>query len=227
MAAQSVIKLDGYVTYHPSGQPAEGVTVTMKKTVYDVTPNIITSESTSTDSDGHFEFEAEGRCAVVYAFTATSGEIVDNEPLPPSGEYSHSGCVLTDHTVNMLFARPVPIQIDGYVKYSNGEGVPGVTITMKRSKYDFNPPQVTTTTTTTGGSGYYQFTSWSRCSIAYEVTAAKTGSTFSPLGWSSSGCILQNHTHYDIISNTPPPPTPTPTPTPCPGCNCPAIPVVP
>src|SRR6266851_221460 len=162
--AQNEIMLKGRVLYS-DGQPAAGATVTMKKEFYDVSPSVISTETSVTDGGGNYSFPSQGRCAVSYNFQAVSSAIVDDEPLPPSGSGGPSGCVLSNYFVSDLeISRPVPITLGGYVTdEQSGQPVQGITVTMTRTKYDFDPHVVTTTTTTTDGSGHYQFSTFSRC----------------------------------------------------------------
>src|SRR5689334_18584222 len=77
------ITLDGNVRYS-TGEPAAGVTVTMTKNIYVDSPPIITSETTTADSGGHYSFQSESRCGVEYTFQAVSSQTVDGDSLPPA-----------------------------------------------------------------------------------------------------------------------------------------------
>src|SRR3989441_12482895 len=147
--AQNPITLHGQVLFS-TGQPAAGATVTMTKTYYDVSPAVTSTETSGTDGGGNYSFQSEGRCAVSYSFQAVSPEIVDDEPLPPSGPSGPSGCVLSNYVVDLEIARPSPITLGGYVTDAqSGQPVQGITVTMTRSKDDLQPHIVTTSATTT------------------------------------------------------------------------------
>src|SRR5688572_22721226 len=164
--AQNPIEMKGRVLFS-TGQPASGATVTMTRTFADVSPAVTSRETTVTDGGGNYSFESEGRCAASYHFQAVSAEVVDDEPLPPSSSASPSGCILSNFSVPELeIARPAPIILGGYVTdEQTGRPVQGITVTMTRTKYDFDPDVVTTATTITDGSGHYQFSTFSRCSV--------------------------------------------------------------
>ena len=199
--AQNPITLKGRVLFS-SGQPASGATVTMKKEFYDVFPSVISTETSVTDGGGNYSFPSQGRCAVSYKFQAVSAEIVDDEPLPPSGSGGPSGCVLSNYTVSDLeISRPVPITLGGYVTdEQSGQPVEGITVTMTRTKYDFQPNVVTTATTTTDGSGHYQFSTFSRCSVVEDFRPSLGSYTFHS-GVSPSGCVLINYYNLDLTVN--------------------------
>ena len=76
--SQTTITLDGYVQYQ-TGAAAVGATVTMTKNIYVVSPPIITTETTTVGSGGHYAFTAEARCGVEYSFQAASSQPIDNE----------------------------------------------------------------------------------------------------------------------------------------------------
>jgi hypothetical protein len=99
-SAQSAITLQGRAMYS-TGEPAVNATVRLTKTVYDVSPNIVTNKTTTTDSGGNYSFQIEARCAVVYETQATVAEVVDDEVLAPSGTISASGCILGDGRLHL------------------------------------------------------------------------------------------------------------------------------
>ena len=135
-AQNPTITLTGHVFYS-TGQPAAGATVTLTKNVYIVNPNEVSYDHTAADSGGSFTFQAEARCGVEYDVQATSSEIVDDEPLPPSGTNSISGCVLGNSDLGTLtIARPQQITLGGHVTDQTGVLVQGITVTMTRTKYD-------------------------------------------------------------------------------------------
>src|SRR5437660_1741572 len=146
-AQNPTITLTGHVFYS-TGQPAAGATVTLTKNVYIVNPNEVSYDHTAADSGGSFTFQVEARCGVEYDVQATSSEIVDDEPLPPSGTNSISGCVLGNTDLGTLtIARPQQITLGGHVTDQTGVPVQGITVTMTRTKYDLIPNVVTTATT--------------------------------------------------------------------------------
>src|SRR6266850_3542066 len=199
--AQNPITLKGRVVFS-TGQPASGATVTMKKEFYDVSPSVISTETSITDGGGNYSFPSQGRCAVSYRFQAVSSEIVDDEPLPPSTSGGPSGCVLSNYVVHDLeIPRPVPITLGGFVTDDlSGQPVQGITITMTRTKYDFEPDVITTATTTTDGSGHYQFPTFSRCSVV-EAFQASLGSYIFTGGVSTSGCVNFSNTNLPLTVN--------------------------
>jgi len=195
--AQNPITLQGRVLFS-TGQPAVGATVTMKKSFSDVSPPVISTETTVTDGGGNYSFESEGRCAVSYSFQAVSPEIVDDEPLPPSGSGGPSGCVLSNYVFDLEIYRPAPITLGGFVTDElTGQPVQGITVTMTRTKYDFDPDVVTTATTITDGSGYYQFSTFSRCSVVEAFKASLGSYTFTG-GVSTSGCVLTSNNNLPL-----------------------------
>src|SRR6266550_1658501 len=196
--AQNQIMLKGRVLYS-DGQPAAGVTVTMKKEYYDVSPSVISTETSGTDGGGNYSFPSQGHCAVSYVFQAVSAELVDGEPLPPSGPTGPSGCVLSNYFVpDLEIYRPAPIILGGYVTDElSGQPVQGITVTMTRTKYDFQPNVVTTATTTTDGSGHYQFSTFARCAVVEDFRPSLGSYTFH--SWiSPSGCVLINYYNLDL-----------------------------
>ena len=188
-AQYPIITLTGHV-FFSTGQPAAGATVTLTKNVYIVNPNEVSYDHTAADSGGSFTFQVEARCGVEYDVQATSSEIVDDEPLPPSGTNSISGCVLGNTDLGTLtIARPQQITLGGHVTDQFGVPVQGLTVTMTRTKYDLIPNVVTTATTITDGGGHYQFTTYSRCSVIEDFRAS-IGSYIFQGGASTSGCVL-------------------------------------
>jgi len=196
--AQNAITLKGRVVFS-TGQPASGATVTMKKEFYDVSPSVISTETSITDGGGNYSFPSQGRCAVSYRFQAVSSEIVDDEPLPPSTAGGPSGCVLSNYVVHDLeIFRPVPITLGGYVTdEQSGLPVEGITVTMTRTKYDFIPNVVTTATTITDSSGHYQFPTFARCSVVAELRPSLGGYTF-PSYHKPSGCVLISYYNLNL-----------------------------
>jgi hypothetical protein len=238
----STIVIEGDIVFYPSGAPGANVSVTISTTTNATggaseapdgavaaaagTTTVIASDTVTTGADGHYSFTVEAQCNVTHEITAVSTETPDGESLPPSKAYA-SGCVTNDTVLPPItISRPVPITFDGYIKYTDGSGASGVTVTMTRTKHDLG--QTTTETKTTGAGGYYQFQTWSRCNISYEFRPTLQGRTFAPPTVGYSGCVFQSYNVPNMTAlGTPPPPTPTPTPTPCPTCQCPAIPIVP
>ena len=187
-AQNPTITLTGHVFYS-TGEPAGGAAVTLIKTIYVINPNDVSYDHTPAGSDGSFSFQVEARCGVSYEVQATSSEIVDDEPLPPSGVNSYSGCVLGDVDLGTLtIPRPQPITLGGHVTDQGSVPVQGLTVTMTRTKYNLDPHVVTTATTTTDGSGHYQFSTYSRCSVE-EVFTASIGNYVFSGGTSISGCV--------------------------------------
>ncbi len=172
---QTTITLDGYVQYS-TGQPAVGATVTMTKNTYMDSPPIVTTETTTVGSGGHYAFTAEARCGVEYSFQASSSQPIDDE-LQHSGTTSISGCVL--------------------VTDQFGAAVEGLTVTMTRTKYDLNPNVITTASTTTDGSGHYQFSTYSRCSVVEEFHASIGNYVFAGSD-SISGCVLGSYDNLNF-----------------------------
>ncbi|MCA1817983.1 MAG: DUF6531 domain-containing protein, partial [Acidobacteria bacterium] len=192
------VTLSGRVMY-TTGDPAAGVNVTMTGAA---------SGSTVTDGGGHYQFTVDAGCDVVFYFTATP-DPVDGDAQQPA-QASISGCVTTDHGLpDMTVFHPKVIIFDGYVRDTAGAGVGGVTVTIRREKYDYSPPVVETSATTTGADGRYFYFTYARCSVDYTFAAALAGATVVPPSVSFSGCILQDQTVHDFTA-TPTTPTPTP-----------------
>jgi len=181
-----------------SSRPAAGVSVTMTKTVYDVSPPVVSTETTTTDGSGHYSFHSQFGCSVSYAVQAVSAELVDDEPLPNSGISSAGGCVGDVTFGDLDIARPMPITLAGYVLDVQGNHVQGVTVKMYRTKYDINPNVFTTASTSTDANGHYQFTTFSRCSVV-EFFQASIGSNVFPDYTSPSGCIVGNSDNLNLI----------------------------
>jgi RHS repeat-associated protein len=72
------------------GTPVQALLITMTRTKYDLQPNIVTTATTTTDGNGHFQFNTYSRCAVVEAFTATIRSTVFQGS-------ATSGCVLNSN----------------------------------------------------------------------------------------------------------------------------------
>jgi RHS repeat-associated protein len=70
------------------GMPAQGLTVTMTRTKYDLNPPVVTTANTTTDGDGHYQFTTWSRCSVVEEFKASINGVI------LQGGTSTSGCVL-------------------------------------------------------------------------------------------------------------------------------------
>ena len=173
----------------------------MTKTFSDVSPAVTSVETTATDSSGNYSFESQGRCAVSYSFQAVSPEIVDDEPLLPSGSGGPSGCVLSNYAFDLEIFRPAPITLGGYVSdEQTGRPVQGITVTMTRTKYDFEPDVVTTATTITNASGYFQFSTFSRCSVVADFRPSLGSYTF-PSWVSPSGCVITSNTNLPLTVN--------------------------
>ena len=73
------------------GTPVQGLTVTMTRTKYDLEPDVVTTATTVTDGNGHYQFNTYARCSVVEDFRASIGNHVFQ------GGTSTSGCVLNDN----------------------------------------------------------------------------------------------------------------------------------
>jgi len=80
------ITLGGYVT-DQFGTPVQGLTVTMTRTKYDLSPPAITTATITTDGSGHYQFGTYSRCSVEEVFKGSIGANVF-----PGGT-SISGCV--------------------------------------------------------------------------------------------------------------------------------------
>jgi len=196
-SAQGAITLQGRVLFS-TGEAAAGATVTMTKSFHDVSPPETSTETTVTDGGGNYSFTSESRCAVSYGFQATSSEIVDDEPLPPSRTNSISGCVLSETTISDLeIARPHLIILGGMVTDETMTPVQGLTVTMTRTKSDLTPNIITTETITTDGSGHYQFIVYSRCAVREAFKVSLNGFVFQG-GVSISGCVLSSDDGFDI-----------------------------
>ncbi len=199
--AHAQITLSGRVMYS-TGEPAAGASVNLTKSVYEVSPPIVTTDSTTADGAGNYSFQVEGRCGVAYEVTASSTEIVDDEPLPRSNRSATSGCVLQSTTLgDLVITRPHEITLGGVVRDQIGSPVQGVTVTMTRTKYDLNPNVISTATTTTDAVGHYQFTTFSRCSVVEDFKASVNGYVFQG-GTSISGCVLTNNDQLNFPINT-------------------------
>jgi RHS repeat-associated protein len=201
--AHAQVTLSGRVMYS-TGTPAPGASVNMTKTVYDVSPPILTTDSTTADGAGNYSFQVEGRCSVAYEVKASSTEIVDGEPLLPSNRSATSGCVLSSTILgDLVIIRPSGITLGGVVRDQTGTPVQGLTVTMTRTKYDLNPNVITTATTTTDGAGHYQFTTFSRCSVDEDFRASLNGSVFQG-GTATGGCVLTSNDflNFPIGMNT-------------------------
>ncbi|MGH9928987.1 MAG: DUF6765 family protein [Pyrinomonadaceae bacterium] len=199
--AQTPTTLQGRVLYQfpdNSSLPAVGVTVTMTKTIYDVSPPVVSTQTTTTDGNGHYSFQSQFRCSVTYQFQAVSAEIVDEEPLPRSGISSTGGCVGDATLGNLDISKPMPITLAGYVLDERGNRIQGITVTMTRTKYDLNPNVVTTATTSTDANGHYQFATFSRCSVV-ELFRASIGSYTFPGSVAPSGCIVGSYDNLNLV----------------------------
>ena len=198
--AQTETTLQGRAVFQfpdNSSQPAAGVSVTMTKRIYDVSPPVVTTETTTTDGNGHYSFQSQFRCSVDYQVQAVSAELVDDEPLPHSGISSAGGCLGDVSFGDLDIARPMPITLAGYVLDVQGNHIQGVTVTMYRTKYDLNPNTLTTASTTTDANGHYQVTTFSRCSVV-EFFQPSIGSYVFPDHFSLSGCIVGNSDNLNL-----------------------------
>lgn len=199
--AHAQITLSGRAMYS-TGDAAAGATVNLTKTVYDVSPPVVSSGSTTADGAGNYSFQVEARCSVSYEVIASSTEIVDDEPLPPSNRSATSGCVLQSTTLgDLVILKPRPITLGGVVKDQFGTPVQGLTVTMTRTKYDLNPDVITTASTTTDGVGHYQFATFSRCSVVEEFKASVNGANYQG-GTSTSGCVLNSNDQLNFPIST-------------------------
>src|SRR3982750_1074355 len=70
------------------GGPVQGLTVTMTRTKYNLNPQVVTVEQTTTNAQGHYEFTTWSRCSVVEDFRASYGTYLF------VGGTSVSGCVI-------------------------------------------------------------------------------------------------------------------------------------
>ncbi|HSS18625.1 MAG TPA: RHS repeat-associated core domain-containing protein [Pyrinomonadaceae bacterium] len=200
--AQSAITLQGHVFYEfpdNSLAPAAGVTVKMTKTIAsnDNEP-IVTTETTTTDGNGHYSFESELRCNVSYEMDASSSDLIDDEPLPPSSKGGISGCV-GDATLGYISIKsPMPITFGGYVLDEKGNHWQGVTVTMTRTKYDVNPNVVTTASTTTDANGHYLLPSYSRCSVSVKFVPSIGGHEIQAY-INPSGCLVGSYDNLNLV----------------------------
>ena len=163
---QITITFRGRVMYS-TGDPAQGATVTMTTTVIGGT----STQTAAADSGGNFTFQIERDPAqgIACSFRAASSEIVDDEPLPPSGTISASGGLTgTVGIGDLIIARPTEITLGGVVRDQFNTPVQGLTITMTRAKGNLPPSAITTATTTTDAAGHYQFTTFGRCNVVEE-----------------------------------------------------------
>ncbi|HYR76513.1 MAG TPA: RHS repeat-associated core domain-containing protein [Pyrinomonadaceae bacterium] len=201
--AHAQITLSGRVMYS-AGDPAVGASVKMTKTIFNVSPQVVTTETTIADSGGNYSFEIESGCSADYEVRATSSEIVDDEPLPPSNRSATGGCVTSSVVLgNLIIVRPSVIVLGGVVRDQSGTPVQGLTVTMTRTKSDLNPPVTSTATTTTDAGGHYQFTTYSRCSVDEVFKASLNGSVFQG-GTATGGCVLTSNDllNFPISTNT-------------------------
>jgi hypothetical protein len=83
------ITLGGIVTIN--GVPAQGLTITMTRTKYNLSPPVVTTATTITDASGHYQFTTWSRCGVEEQFKASISGII----LP--GGISTSGCILNSN----------------------------------------------------------------------------------------------------------------------------------
>ncbi len=183
---------------YSTGETAAGATVTLSKTVSGSTTHM----TTSAGGDGSYAFQTESGCAD-YQVQAASSEIVDNEPLPPSGTRSSSGCFNSNLGFSdLVINKPHPIVIGGHVKIVGGRPIQGAAVTMTRTKYDLSPPNVVITTTTTDSEGHYQFNTFSRCSVAEELSSSIAGVPLPGTNTTNavSGCVLQDYPDLDMTA---------------------------
>jgi RHS repeat-associated protein len=81
----------GGVVKDQFGTPVQSLTITMTRTKYDLTPNVITVTTTTTDANGHYQFSTYSRCSVVEDFRPSIAGYIFQ------GGTSTSGCVLSDN----------------------------------------------------------------------------------------------------------------------------------
>ncbi|MEP6569529.1 MAG: DUF6765 family protein [Acidobacteriota bacterium] len=79
-----LITLAGYVI-DENGNHVQGITVTMTRTKYDLNPNVITTETTSTDANGHYQFITFSRCSVIESFRPSIANYTFDSYIEPSG----------------------------------------------------------------------------------------------------------------------------------------------
>ena len=199
--ANAQITLSGRVIYS-TGDPAVGASVKMTKTIFNVSPQEVTTETTIADSGGNYSFQIESGCNADYEVRATSTEIVDDEPLPPSNRSATGGCVTSSVVLgNLVIVRPSVIILGGVVRDQTGTPVQGLTVTMTRTKADLSPPVTTTATTTTDAGGHYQFNTFSRCSVDEVFKASLNGSVFQG-GTATGGCVLTSNDFLNFPIST-------------------------
>lgn len=197
--AQVAITFQGHVKYS-TGEPVAGATVTMTVRFNGST---ISSETTATDAGGNYVFQSSRSQSPCnpneWFFQAFIAEIIDDEALPLSNTAFSSGCAGPGTVTlgDLVIVRPRAITLGGVVRDQFGAPVQGLTITMTRTKYDFEPDVVTTATTTTDGSGHYQFDTWSRCTVVEDFRASIGGYTFQG-GTATSGCVLNSNDSLDF-----------------------------
>src|SRR6266404_3844447 len=190
--AHAQITLSGRVMYS-TGTPASDTSVNMTKTVVNVSPQVVTTETTIADSGGNYSFPIESGCNADYEVRATSTEIVDDEPLLPSNRSATSGCITSSVVLgNLIIIRQSVITLGGVVRDQGGTPVQGLTVTMTRTKTDLSPNVITTATTITDGAGHYRFTTFSRCSVDEDFKASLNGSVFQG-GTGTGGCVLTSN----------------------------------
>lgn len=73
------------------GIPAQGLTITMTRTKFDLSPPVVTTATTITDGNGHYQFTTWSRCSVVEQFNASIRGVTFQ------GGISTSGCVLNSN----------------------------------------------------------------------------------------------------------------------------------
>jgi RHS repeat-associated protein len=197
---QVSITFQGRAMYS-TGTPAAGAVVTMTTTVNGSSG----TQTTVADGGGNYVFQSSRGlppCYTSWSFQAVSSEIVDDEPLPPSGISSMSGCVGpgTFTISDLIIVRPHEITLGGIVTDVSGTPVQGLTVTMTRTKYNLTPNVVTTATTTTDGSGHFQFTTYSRCSVV-EGFKASVGDFIFQGGRETSGCVVTSNDNLGFMIN--------------------------
>jgi len=189
---------------YSTGDPAVGASVKMTKTIFNVSPQEVTTETTIADSGGNYWFAIESGCSADYEVRATFTEIVDDEPLPPSNRSATGGCLTSSVVLgNLIIIRPSVITLGGVVRDQIGTPVQGVTVTMTRTKTNVSPNIITTATTSTDGVGHYQFTTYSRCSVDEDFKASINGTNFQG-GTGTGGCVLTSNDslNFPISTNT-------------------------
>src|SRR5574341_36853 len=142
--AQVAITFQGHVKYS-TGEPVAGATVTMTVRFNGST---ISSETTATDAGGNYVFQSSRSQSPCnpneWFFQAFIAEMIDDEALPLSNTAFSSGCAGPGTVTlgDLVIVRPRAITLGGVVRDQFGAPVQGLTITMTRTKYDFEPDEI-------------------------------------------------------------------------------------